>query len=158
MPSPQVIPHVADLANPTRSGAPEMPTSPPKSPQVLKYPQSPQPGRRIPRCGRAVARPAWRALLLAGAVAAMLGMPCFAAAHDDVVRLQTLIESSLDTTVAADVASGAITAGHVTFAATLPAALRDAFVSGQWNPTAMLLENFDEVRAVAARLPFIRGF
>ncbi len=38
------------------------------------------------------------------------------------------------------------------------AALRDAFLSGQWNPTAMLLERFDEVRAVAARLPYIRGF
>ena len=29
----------------------------------------------------------------------------------------------------------------------LPPALRDAFVSGQWNPTAMLLDRFDEVRA-----------
>src|SRR5206468_11206723 len=33
--------------------------------------------------------------------AAMLGMPCFAAAHDDVVRLQTLLESSPETPVAA---------------------------------------------------------
>ena len=31
-------------------------------------------------------------------------------------------------------------------------------VSGQWNPTAMLLDEFDEVRAVAARLPYISGF
>jgi 3-isopropylmalate/(R)-2-methylmalate dehydratase small subunit len=90
--------------------------------------------------------------------AAMLGMPCFAAAHDDVVRLQTLLESSPETPVAADVTSGAITAGAVAFTATLPAALHDAFLSGQWNPTAMLLENFAEVRAVAASLPYIRGF
>jgi len=85
MPSPQVIPYIADLANPTRSGDPDMPT-PPKSPhaqQFLKSPQSqpaPWPGRRVRRCGRAVARPAWRALLLAGAVAAMLGMPAVAQA------------------------------------------------------------------------------
>jgi hypothetical protein len=66
-----------------------MPTSPPKSPhaphapQVLQSQQSrpaPRPGRQIRRCGRAVARPAWRALLLAGAVAAMLGMPAVAQA------------------------------------------------------------------------------
>ena len=88
MPSPQVLSHVADLA-PTRSGDPDMPTSPPKSPQaphapaVLRSQQSrpaPRPGRQIRRCGRAVARPAWRALLLAGAVAAMLGMPAVAQA------------------------------------------------------------------------------
>jgi uncharacterized membrane protein YgcG len=63
-----------------------MPTSPPKPPhgphasQILRYPQSPQPGRQIRRCGRAAGRPAWRALLLAGAVAAMLGMPAVAQA------------------------------------------------------------------------------
>ena len=33
-----------------------------------------------------------------------------------------------------------------------------AFVSGQWNPTAMLLDRFDEVRAVATRLPYVSGF
>src|SRR5689334_4306766 len=89
MPSPQVLPHVADLANPTRSGDPDMPTSPPKSPQAPNAPHAPQvlqsrpaprPGRQIRRCGPAVARPAWRALLLAGAVAAMLGMPAVAQA------------------------------------------------------------------------------
>jgi len=60
-----------------------MPTSPPKSPhapQFIKSPQAPRLGRRIRRCGRAAGRPAWRALLLAGAVAAMLGMPAVAQA------------------------------------------------------------------------------
>jgi hypothetical protein len=62
-----------------------MPTPPksPHAPQFLKSPQSrpaPWPGRRVRRCGRVVARPAWRALLLAGAVAAMLGMPAVAQA------------------------------------------------------------------------------
>src|SRR5215470_15701018 len=92
MPSPQVFPHVADLANTTRSGDPDMPTPPPKSPQAPHAPHAPQvlrsqqsrpaprPGRQLRRRGRAVARPAWRALLLAGAVAAMLGMPAAAQA------------------------------------------------------------------------------
>ena len=34
----------------------------------------------------------------------------------------------------------------------LPPAVRDAFLSGQWNPTAMLLDRFDQVREVAARV------
>jgi len=90
--------------------------------------------------------------------AAMIGLPCFAADHDAIDRLQSLVEHASDTRIDADVASGEITAGTTRFTATLPAALRDAFVSGQWNPTAMLLARFDEVRAVAARLPYMRGF
>ena len=86
---------------------------------------------------------------------AMLGMPCFVASHDDIERLQTLVETTPDVMIAADVASGAITAGPLRLAAALPAALRDGFLSGQWNPTAMLLDRFDQVRAVAARLPYL---
>ena len=90
--------------------------------------------------------------------AAMLGLPCFVASHETVDRLQTLVETTPEVPMTADVASGAITAGTMRMTATLPSALRDGFVSGQWNPTLMLLDRFDEVRAVAARLPYIRGF
>jgi len=90
--------------------------------------------------------------------AAMLGLPCFAASHDDVERLQTLIETTPDVLVTADVAAGAVTAGALRLAAILPAALREGFLSGQWNPTAMLLDRFEDVRAVAGRLPYISGF
>ena len=90
--------------------------------------------------------------------AAMLGLPCFAASHADIDRLQTLVEQSPEISIAVDVRSGDIAAGSLTFQAALPRALRDAFLNGQWNPTAMLLDRFEEVRAVAARLPYIRGF
>ena len=90
--------------------------------------------------------------------AAILGMPCFMASRGDVDRLQTIVEQTPDVPIAADVSSGAITAGSVTIRAALPPALREAFLSGQWNPTAMLLDRFEEVRAVADRLPYIRGF
>jgi 3-isopropylmalate/(R)-2-methylmalate dehydratase small subunit len=89
---------------------------------------------------------------------AMLGMPCFAASRDDIERLQALIEKTPEVVISADVASGAVTAGELRIAAAVPAALRDGFLSGQWNPTAMLLDKFDQVRAVAARLPYVSGF
>jgi len=88
----------------------------------------------------------------------MLGLPCFVASHDDVERIQTLVEREPGTTIETDVRTGEIAAGTLRVAATLPSALRDAFISGQWNPTAMLLERFDDVRAVAARLPYLNGF
>jgi 3-isopropylmalate/(R)-2-methylmalate dehydratase small subunit len=90
--------------------------------------------------------------------AAMLGLPCFMADREAVDRLQMLVESMPATTIAADVASGDITAGSLRLAATLPPAVRGGFLSGQWNPTAMLLDRFEEVRAVAARLPYVTGF
>lgn len=90
--------------------------------------------------------------------AAMLGVPCFTATHADVDRLQTAVEQIPAVTVEADVASGVVSAGPLRLQAALPPALRDGFLSGQWNPTAMLLDRFDEVRAVAAQLPYIRGF
>jgi 3-isopropylmalate/(R)-2-methylmalate dehydratase small subunit len=86
---------------------------------------------------------------------AMLGIPCFAADHASIDSLQSLIEKAPETTVTADVAAGLVTAGSLRISATLPPALRDAFLSGQWNPTAMLLDQFDQVRAVARRLPYV---
>jgi 3-isopropylmalate/(R)-2-methylmalate dehydratase small subunit len=90
--------------------------------------------------------------------AAVIGLPCFVAGRDAVNQLQTLIERTPEMTIEADLQSGAITAGTLRINATLQPALRDAFLSGQWNPTAMLLDRFEEVKAVADRLPYIRGF
>jgi 3-isopropylmalate/(R)-2-methylmalate dehydratase small subunit len=89
---------------------------------------------------------------------AMLGVPCFVADEAGIERLQALVEATPETTITADVATGLVTAGSLRVEAALPPALRDGFLSGQWNPTAMLLQDFDEVRAVAAGLPYIRGF
>jgi 3-isopropylmalate/(R)-2-methylmalate dehydratase small subunit len=89
---------------------------------------------------------------------AMLGIPCFAADRGSIGKLQELIERTPDALLNADVASGTINAGALRLQATVPAALRDGFVSGQWDPTSMLLDRFEEVRAVANRLPYISGF
>ena len=89
---------------------------------------------------------------------AMLGVPCVVASREAIESLQTLIETTPGTEISADVASGVITAGSLRVVGTVPPALRDGFLSGQWNPTAMLLDRFEDVRAVAARLPYIRGF
>jgi 3-isopropylmalate/(R)-2-methylmalate dehydratase small subunit len=88
----------------------------------------------------------------------MLGIPCFVADRTAIDALQTLIENTPDTIVEARVESGRITAGALTLSASLPPASRDSFLSGQWNPTAMLLDKFDAVQSVASSLPYIGGF
>jgi 3-isopropylmalate/(R)-2-methylmalate dehydratase small subunit len=90
--------------------------------------------------------------------ALMLGIACFVADPKSTDRLQTLIEHTPATSISARVDTGTISAGPLTFTASLPTAVRDALVSGQWNPTAMLLERYDEVRAIAERLPYLNGF
>jgi len=90
--------------------------------------------------------------------AAILGMPCFVADRKAVADLQSQIERTPELIVHCNVASGTITAGPIRLVATVQPALRDAFLGGQWNPTAMLLDRFEEVRAVSSRLPYVRGF
>lgn len=88
----------------------------------------------------------------------MLGIPCFTTDHVNLDALQSLVEKAPETIVSCDVATGVITAGDVTVTAQLQPAYRDSFLSGQWNPTAMLLDDFSQVRRVASSLPYMGGF
>ena len=88
----------------------------------------------------------------------VLGIPCFTADARAIDDLQTLIESAPETAIEAHVDSGVIAAGPLRIQAQLPAGVRDAFVTDQWNPTSMLLDRFDDVRTVASRLPYVSGF
>ena len=90
--------------------------------------------------------------------AAVLGMPCVTADHQAIDALQSMVERAPETGIEVNVETGVVTAGDLRIVGAIPAALRDAFVSGQWNPTAMLLDRFEEVRGVAAGLPYIVGF
>lgn len=90
--------------------------------------------------------------------AAVLGMPCFSTDRASIGALQSAIERTPATTIDANVETGIVSAGDLRITASLPAALRDSFLSGQWNPTAMLLDRFEAVRAVSQKLPYIAGF
>lgn len=89
---------------------------------------------------------------------AVLGMPCFATDAASVDALQSIVERAPETVIEARVDTGVVTAGKLRVSASLPSALRDGFLSGQWDPTALLLDRFEEVRAVASRLPYVSGF
>jgi 3-isopropylmalate/(R)-2-methylmalate dehydratase small subunit len=90
--------------------------------------------------------------------AAVLGMPCFTTDRASIEALQSAIERTPATTIDANLETGIVSTGDLQITAALPAALRDSFLSGQWNPTAMLLDRFEAVRAVSEKLPYIVGF
>jgi 3-isopropylmalate/(R)-2-methylmalate dehydratase small subunit len=88
----------------------------------------------------------------------VLGMPCFTADKASIEALQALIEAAPDTVVDARVDTGVITAGTLKIQGHLPAGVRDAFLTDKWNPTAMLLADFDKVKGTASSLPYVSGF
>jgi 3-isopropylmalate/(R)-2-methylmalate dehydratase small subunit len=89
---------------------------------------------------------------------AVLGIPCFVAERAAVESLQGDLEANPDLLVEASVETGVISAGTLGLQASLPQGLREAFLTDRWNPTAMLLDDFEEVGSVASRLPYISGF
>ena len=89
---------------------------------------------------------------------AVLGIPCFVAERAAVESLQGDLETNPDLIVEANVETGVISAGTLGLQANLPQGLREAFLTDRWNPTAMLLNDFEEVGTVASRLPYVSGF
>jgi hypothetical protein len=43
-------------------------------------------------------------------------------------------------------------------AVALPPNVRDAFATGAWDTTGMLMEKYEEVDAASGRLPYVSGF
>jgi 3-isopropylmalate/(R)-2-methylmalate dehydratase small subunit len=86
-----------------------------------------------------------------------LGMPCPTVDPAAASQLQTLAEREPRTAFTLDLASMTIRGGSVEFPVALPPGARERFMDGSWDATGLLLERYDEVRAVAARLPYLSG-
>jgi 3-isopropylmalate/(R)-2-methylmalate dehydratase small subunit len=84
-----------------------------------------------------------------------LGMPCLSASAASIAALQTMVEQDPATVVVVDIDKLRATAGTRTFELSLAPAAREAFLDGSWDATGLLLEDFDRVRDVAARLPYV---
>lgn len=85
-----------------------------------------------------------------------LGMPCVTASKADVERLMEIVERDPSTSIVVDIDALRVTAGAVGFGVHLPPAAREAFLDGSWDATGLLLDRYEEVDAVAARLPYLR--
>ena len=84
-----------------------------------------------------------------------LGMPCPTTARESTDALLAIVEEDPTAEIAVDLEGMTVTAAGRTFDIALPAAAREAFLEGSWDATGLLLDRYDEVRAVAARLPYV---
>jgi 3-isopropylmalate/(R)-2-methylmalate dehydratase small subunit len=88
----------------------------------------------------------------------MIGMPCVTASPADVKALQDAVERDPQTEITVDLVAGRCDAGDVHCGISLPANVRDAFATGAWDTTSLLLDRYEEVDTAAGRLPYIAGF
>jgi 3-isopropylmalate/(R)-2-methylmalate dehydratase small subunit len=90
--------------------------------------------------------------------AALMGLPCLSAARRDLDRLMALIERDPARTVRVSLDALDCVAEGFSCPVTIPAHAREAFVSGAWDTTGMLLERYEDVRRIASRLPYLVAF
>jgi 3-isopropylmalate/(R)-2-methylmalate dehydratase small subunit len=87
-----------------------------------------------------------------------LGMPCVSVSSDDAEMLMRAVEQNPDLRLELDLSEMTVTGAERVVAVTLPAAAREAFISGSWDATGLLLDRYDEVEGVAAKLPYMSGW
>jgi len=90
--------------------------------------------------------------------AALIGLPCVTAARADLDAMMALVAQHPSGTFCVNLLSLECVSDGFRCAVSLPANTREAFVSGAWDTTGMLLDRYDEVRQVAARLPYLSRF
>jgi 3-isopropylmalate/(R)-2-methylmalate dehydratase small subunit len=88
----------------------------------------------------------------------VLGMPCPTVSLDAAATLLGLAEQQPQTTFTLDLHEMRVTGGDVSVNVTLPAAARESFLDGSWDATGLLLDDYDAVRAVASKLPYMSGW
>jgi 3-isopropylmalate/(R)-2-methylmalate dehydratase small subunit len=88
----------------------------------------------------------------------LMGMPCLTASAADVATLMDKVEANPRAQLAVDLVAGTCEVDGFRCAVSLPPKVLEAFATGAWDTTGMLMERFDEVNATAARLPYIGGF
>jgi 3-isopropylmalate/(R)-2-methylmalate dehydratase small subunit len=87
-----------------------------------------------------------------------IGMPCVSIPKADADALIADVARDPTTRLRLDVVNQTLTAGGRVVPVALPKPAHEALVSGAWDATGMLLDDFAEVQAVSQRLPYVSGF
>ena len=90
--------------------------------------------------------------------ALMIGLPCVTAAPDEVRELMERVEERPDAKLRVDLHARTCELEGFSYAIALPLHARDALVTGAWDTTGLLLDRYEDVNAVAAKLPYVSGW
>ncbi|MEP0869858.1 3-isopropylmalate dehydratase small subunit [Trichocoleus desertorum AS-A10] len=84
-----------------------------------------------------------------------LGVPCVMATPEDAKRLQEAIAANPQAEVKVDLESMQVQCGDLTIPVTMGAGPRQMFTSGTWDACGQLVAQADQIRATAAKLPYV---
>lgn len=84
----------------------------------------------------------------------MIGLACVEMSADDTQALMAVIEKNPAVDVTVDLQGSVTTAGENSWPITLPPHTKHALISGQWDGAGLLLENYGDVEAIDASLPY----
>jgi 3-isopropylmalate/(R)-2-methylmalate dehydratase small subunit len=85
-----------------------------------------------------------------------IGLPCVTASKSDIETLMARADASPGTPFTLDLATLRVQAGDISVPVSIPTAVQQALISGAWDMAGQLLEDYDEVERVGARLPYTR--
>jgi 3-isopropylmalate/(R)-2-methylmalate dehydratase small subunit len=85
-----------------------------------------------------------------------LGMPCVSVSRETVLALGKAIEADPKLELTIDLEKGTVSAGSLSFPATMKPAARDARVKGEWDPIGQLLDGAEAGKTTAASLDDLR--
>jgi 3-isopropylmalate/(R)-2-methylmalate dehydratase small subunit len=86
------------------------------------------------------------------------GMPCVSASEGDIEAMMSAVESDPRQDMVIDIDALTCTHGGKRYPVAIPKGARQQLLDGTWDATRVLLEAVDDVRATAARLPYVRAF
>ena len=87
-----------------------------------------------------------------------IGLACVTASHDVIERLMALVETTPSLRLTLSLQDQVLEVDGSRLVVGVEAPVRDALLAGTWDATGLLLDDFDVVRGVASRVPYIRGF
>ena len=102
---------------------------------------------------RAVVGQSFSEIFFGNAVA--IGLACPTASPEALKEMMVAVEREPATPLTVDLAAMTVTCGQARYDISLPSGARDALLNGSWDGTGLLLENLDQVRQVAAGLPYV---
>ena len=84
----------------------------------------------------------------------MIGLACVSMTAERILALMMAVDWDPAVEVVVNIESGAVKAGGQSWPIDLPPHTKHALVTGQWDGAGLLLENYRDVEAVDASLPY----
>ena len=88
----------------------------------------------------------------------MIGLACVTASASDVDKVMQLVERDPMAVLKIDLQAGVCQVPGLTIRVSIPEHVRDTLMTGAWDTTGLLRDNYEQVNAVGAKLPYLSGF